>query len=67
VGERLCKFDGVAVMRKTWGMGDGVNRGAGRTGSIVVCEQKLEARRLVWGKLGAPSLQVIGSTEGASL
>ena len=65
--KRLCKFNGVAVMRKTWGMGDGANWSAGRTGSIVVCERELEARSLVWGNQGAPRLQVMGSTEGVRL
>ena len=40
--------------------------GAGdRTGSIVVCVRKLEARNSVWGNQGAPRLQVMGSTERA--
>ena len=62
--KRLCKFNGVAVMRKTRGIGDGAEseRGAG-LGSIVVCERKLEARSLVGGNEGAPRLQVMGSTE----
>ena len=41
--KRLCKFNGVAVVRKTRGIGHGGNRSAGRLGSIVVCERKLEA------------------------
>jgi len=65
VRKGLCKFNGVAVMRKTRGVGDGSNRSAGGLGSIVVCERKLEARSLVWGNQGAPRLQVMGSTEGA--
>ncbi len=65
--KRLCKFNSVAVMRKTWGMGDGANRSADRSGSIVVCVRKFQARSLVGGKQGAPGLQVMGSTEGARL
>ena len=47
--KRLCKFNGVAVMRKTRRIGDGANRSAGGVGSIVVCERKLEALSLVDG------------------
>ena len=48
--KHLCKFNGVAVMRKTRGIDDGANRSAGGLGSIVVCERKLEARSLVDGQ-----------------
>ena len=48
--KRLCKFNGVAVVRKTRGIGHGGNRSAGGLGSIVVCERKLEARSLVEGQ-----------------
>jgi hypothetical protein len=47
VRKRLCKFNGVVVMRKTRGIGGGANRSADRAGSIVVCVGKLEARSLV--------------------
>ncbi len=50
--ERLCKFNGVVVMRKSWGIGGGANRSAGRIGWIVVCVRKFEARRLVGGQQG---------------
>jgi len=50
VRKRLCKFNGVAVMRKSRGIGNGGNRGAGQIGPIVVCERKLEARSLVDGQ-----------------
>jgi hypothetical protein len=50
VGKPLCKFNGVAVMRKIRGIGDGANRSAGGLGSIVVCERKLEARSLMDGQ-----------------
>ena len=46
----LCKFNGVAVMRKTRGIDDGANRSAGGLGSIVVWQRKLEARSLVDGQ-----------------
>ena len=48
--KRLCKFNGVAVMRKTRGIGDGANRSGGGLGSIVACEGKLETRSLVDGQ-----------------
>ena len=48
--KRLCKFNGVAVMRRTRGIGDGANRIAGGLGSMVVCARKLEARSLVDGQ-----------------
>jgi hypothetical protein len=44
VRKRLCKFNGVAVMRKTRGIGDGTNRSADGPGSIVVCVRKFQAR-----------------------
>ena len=43
VRKRLCKFNGVAVMRKTWGIGGGANRSADRIGSIVVWVRKFQA------------------------
>src|ERR1700675_1914071 len=52
-------------MRKTWGVGDGTNRRADRTGSIVVCVRKFQARSLVGGNESAPRLQVMESTERA--
>jgi hypothetical protein len=39
VKKRLCSFNGVAVMRKTRGIGDGANQSANGLGSIVVCER----------------------------
>lgn len=63
--QRLWKFNGVVVMRKTRGIGDGANRSTGGIGSIVVCVRKFQARSLVWGNQVAPRLQVMGSTEGA--
>jgi hypothetical protein len=36
--KHLCKFNGVAVMRKTRGIGDAASRRAVGLGSIVVCE-----------------------------
>jgi hypothetical protein len=48
--KHLCKFNGVAVMRKTWGIGDAASRRAVGLGWIVVCERTLEARSLVDGQ-----------------
>jgi len=48
--KRLCKFNGVAVMRKSRGIGDAASRRAVELGSIVVCERRLEARSLVDGQ-----------------
>jgi hypothetical protein len=48
--KHLCKFNGVAVMRKTRGIGDAASRRAVGLGSIVVCERTLEARSLVDGQ-----------------
>ena len=59
--KRLCKFNGVAVMRKARGIGSGANRSAGWIGWIVVCVRKLEARSLVGDNKGAPRLRVMGS------
>jgi len=65
VKKRLCKFNRVAVMRKTLGIGDGANRSADGPGSIVVCVRKFQARSLVGNNESAPRLQVMGSTERA--
>ena len=48
--KRLCKFNGVAVMRKTVGIGGRASQSRGRIGSMVVCERELEARSLVDGQ-----------------
>jgi len=48
--KHLCKFNGVAVMRKTRGIGDAASRRTVGLGSIVVCERTLEARSLVDGQ-----------------
>lgn len=68
--KRLCKFNGVGVMRKASGIGGGANRSAGGIGSIVVCvglerefESRLERDRLFGGKKGVPHQQVAGRTE----
>jgi hypothetical protein len=50
VRKRLCKFNGVAVMRKTVGIGGRASQSRGRIGSMVVCERELEARSLVDGQ-----------------
>jgi hypothetical protein len=63
VREHLWKFNRVAVMRRTWGIGDGANRSAGRIGWIVVCVRKFEARSLVRGNKGAARPQVVEGTE----
>ena len=46
--KHLCKFNGVAVMKKTRGIGAAASQGG--LGSIVVCERTLEARSLVDGQ-----------------
>ena len=48
--EGLCEFNGVAVMRKTGGIGDAASRRAVGLGSIVFCERTLEARSLADGQ-----------------
>ena len=48
--KHLCKFNGVAVMRKTRGIGDAASRRTVGLGSIVVCDRTLEARSLVDGQ-----------------
>ena len=48
--KHLCKFNGVAVMRKTRGIGDAASRRAVGLGSIVVCERTLEGKSLVDGQ-----------------
>ena len=63
--KRLCKFNGVAVVRKTRGIGHGGNQSAGRLGSIVVCERKLKARSLVEGQRKRTRPVGVGDTEGA--
>ena len=47
--KRLCKFNGVAVMRKTLGMRMERTGAERRIGWIVVCVRKFEARSLVRG------------------
>jgi hypothetical protein len=67
VGRRLCKFNGVGVMRKALGMGGGANQSAGRIGLVVVCVRKFETRleTVGWfgGKKGAPRRQVVRVTK----
>jgi hypothetical protein len=59
VRNRLCKFNGVAVMRTTLGISGRANRSTGRIGSMVVCVRKFEVRSLVRGDRGAPHPQVV--------
>jgi len=59
----LCKFNGVAVMRKILGISGRANRSAVRIGSMVVCVRKFEARSLLRDDRGAPDPQVVGSNQ----
>jgi len=52
VRKRLCKFNGVAVMRKTLGIGAGANRSADGPGSIVVLRAKARSQELGIGQPG---------------
>jgi len=65
VRKRLCSFNGVAVMKKTRGIGDAANRSASGLGSIVVCERKLEARSLVGGQRKRTKPVGVGRHQGA--
>jgi len=50
VRKRLCKFNGVVVMRKTRGVGAGVTGVQAGLVRLGVCERELEARSLVDGQ-----------------
>jgi len=70
VGSRLCKFNGVGVMREASGTGTGPNESPDRIGLVVVCvgwgresEPGLARGRRFGGKKGAPRRQEVSGTE----
>ena len=48
--KRLCKFNGVVVMRKTRGIGDGITGVQAGSVRLYFARRKLEARSLVDGR-----------------
>jgi hypothetical protein len=63
VRKRLCKFNGVAVMRKPWGIDDGANRSAAPDWLDCSLRAKVRSEDRVRGNKGAPRLQVVEGTE----
>ena len=66
-GNCLCKFNGVAVMRKTLRIGGRANRSIDRIGSMVVCVRKFQARSLVWGNPGRTTSAGDGKHRGSEI